>query len=170
MFYLLGFDPIKPDYGLIFWTALIFLGFWFIVGRFAFRPIANALRKREVDIQQALDQAKVAREEMSKMQAENEKLLAEAREERARILNDAKVAGDQIVHDSKNKAKEEAQKIVSSALTEIENQKKQALIEVKNQVGSMALEIAGQVLRKALENDQTQQELVNTLVQEIKLN
>lgn len=170
MFYLLGFDPIKPDVGLIFWTTIIFLLFWLIVGRFAFKPIANALRKREQDIQSSLDQAKLAREEMSNLKAENEKLLAEAREERAKILKDARDAGDQIVKDAKEKAKDEAQKIVSSAMAEIENQKKQALIEVKNEVGNMALGIAEQVLRKELKQDQAQQDLVNTLVREIKLN
>ena len=170
MFYLLGFDPIKPDVGLIFWTTVIFLLFWTIVGRFAFKPIANALKKREQDIQASLDEAKRAREEMAGLKAENEKLLAEAREERARILRDAKESGDQIVQESKQKAKDEAQKIVSSALAEIENQKKQALIEVKNQVGNMALDIASQILRKELKHDQTQHELVETLVKELKLN
>lgn len=170
MFYLLGFDPIKPDVGLIFWTTIIFLLFWLIVGRFAFKPIANALKKRELDIQSSLDQAKMARDEMANLKAENEKLLAEAREERAKILKEARGAGDQIVKDAKEKAKDEAQKIVSSAMAEIENQKKQALIEVKNEVGNMALDIAEKVLRKTLKQDQAQQDLVNTLVREIKLN
>lgn len=170
MFYLLGFDPIKPDVGLIFWTTIIFLLFWTIVGRFAFKPIANALRKRELDIQSSLDEAKKAREEMSNLKAENDKLLAEAREERAKILKSAKETSDQIVNEAKQKAKDEAQKIVSSAMAEIDKQKKQALIEVKNQVGNMALDIAEQVLRKQLKQDQAQQDLVNTLVKEIKLN
>ena len=170
MFYLLDFDPIKPDIGLLFWTSVIFLLFWSIVGRFAFKPIANALKKRELDIQTSLDQAKHARDEMSKLQAENEKLLAEAREERAKILKQAKESGEHIVQESKQKAKDEAQKIVASAMSEIENQKKQAILEVKNQVGAMALDIASKVLHKELANDAAQQELVNTLVKEIKLN
>ena len=170
MFYLLDFDPIKPDIGLLFWTSVIFVLFWSIVGRFAFKPIANALKKRELDIQTSLDQAKHARDEMSKLQAENEKLLAEAREERAKILKEAKESGEHIVQESKQKAKGEAQKIVASAMAEIENQKKQALLEVKNQLGAMALDIASKVLHKELANDAAQQELVNTLVKEIKLN
>ncbi len=168
--FLLEFNPIKPDIGLIFWTTLIFLLFWTIVGKFAFRPIANALKKREVDIQTSLDQAKVAREEMANLQAENEKLLAEAREERARIIRDSKEAGDRIVQESKQRAKEEAQKIVASARNEIESQKKQALLDVKNQVGMMALDIAGQVLRRELSDDQKQVDFVGKLVREIKLN
>ena len=168
MFYL--FDPIKPDIGLIFWTTVIFGLFWLIVGRYAFKPIANALRKRELDIQSALDQAKHAKREMANLKTENEKLLVEAREERAKILKEAKDAGEHIVQDAKNKAKEEAQKIVTSAQNEIEGLKKEALIEVKNQVGNMALDIAEQVLRSSLKEDQQQQALVETLVKEIKFN
>lgn len=170
MFYLLDFSPIKPDIGLILWTTIIFGLFWALVGRFAFRPIADALRKRELDIQTSLDEAKLARQEMSNLKAENEKLLSEAREERARILKDAKDAGERIVNEAKTRARDEAQKIVTSARDEIEGQKKQALIEVKNQVGNMALDIAEQVLRQRLKDDRAQVDLVNTLVKEIKLN
>jgi F-type H+-transporting ATPase subunit b len=170
MFYLMYFYTFKPDIGLIFWTIIIFGLFWGIVGKFAFRPIADALKKREVDIQSSLDQAKHARDEMANLKSENEKLLSEAREERARLLKDAKDSGEQIVQDAKKRAKDEAQKIVTSAMNEIENQKKQAVIEVKNQVGAMALDIASKVLHKELQSDQAQQELVNTLVKEIKLN
>lgn len=170
MFYLLDFSPIKPDIGLILWTTVIFGLFWLIVGRFAFRPIAEALRKREDDIQSSLDEAKRAKEEMSQLKSENDKLLAQAREERARILKDAKDASNQLINDAKTKAKEEAQKIVTDARLEIENQTRQALIEVKNQVGNMALDIAGKVLRRELEGNQAQEDFVNTLVKEIDLN
>lgn len=170
MFYLLDFSPIKPDIGLILWTTVIFGLFWLIVGRFAFRPIAEALRKREDDIQSSLDEAKLAKEEMSQLKSENDKLLAQAREERARILRDAKDASNQLVNDAKNKAKEEAQKIVSDARVEIENQTKQALLDVKNQVGNMALDIAGKVLRRELQGNQAQEEFVEKLVKEIELN
>jgi F-type H+-transporting ATPase subunit b len=170
MFYLLDFEPIKPDIGLIFWTTIIFGLFWLVVGKFDFKPIASDLRQREQDIQSSLDQAKQAKLEMANLKAENEKLLASAREERAKILKEAKDAGEHIVQDAKVRAKDEAQKIVISAKNEIENQKKQALIEVKNQVGNMALDIAEQVLRRKLQDDKEQQELVNTLVKEIKFN
>ena len=170
MFYLLDFNPILPDVGLIFWSTLTFLAFWFIVGRFAFKPIAGALRKRENDIQGALDEAKLAREEMARLKSDNDKLLAQAREEQARILKESKDSGNRIIAESKDKAKEEAQKIVESARLEIEKQKQEALLAVKNEVGAMALGIAEKVLRKELASDTSQQEYVEKLVGEIELN
>ncbi len=168
--YLAGFDVILPDPGLVFWTSIVFLIVWFLIGRFAFRPIQKALRDREDTIQNALDEAKRAREEMQSLQAKNEELLVEAQEERTKILQEAKTMKESIVNEAKDKAKAEAQKIVLNAKQEIENQKQAALIDVKNKAGLMALEIAEKVLRKELQSDKAQQDFVNGLAEEIKLN
>ncbi len=167
---LLDFSPIKPDLGLILWTSVIFLLFLFMMSKMAFKPIANALRSRENDIQSSLDEAKKAKAEMASMKAENEKLLVEAREERAAMLKDAKEAKSQIISEAKTNAKLEANKILESAKVEIVNQKNAAMVEMKNQVGSMALDIAEKVIKKELQNDAAHQSFVNTLVSEIKLN
>lgn len=168
--FLLDFSPIKPDLGLILWTTVIFLLFWFIMGKMAFKPIANALKTREDDIQTALDEAKKAKEEMANLKAENERILVEAREERANILKEAKDAKTKIISEAKDEAKHEASKIMNTAKVEIENQKKTAMSDLKNQVGNMALDIAEQVIRKDLKSDSNQQSFVNQLVDDIKLN
>ncbi|MCI5082102.1 MAG: F0F1 ATP synthase subunit B [Saprospiraceae bacterium] len=168
--FLADFSVIRPDPGLILWTTVVFLLVWIILGRMAFRPIQNALKQREDDIQSSLDEAKRAREEMANLKAENEQLLIEAREERAKILKEAKEAKETIIEEAKDKAKEEAQKIVASAKQEIENQKMAAVTEVKNQMGKMAIEIAEKVMRKDLAADSGQKDFVNRLVDEFKLN
>lgn len=170
MFFLADFSPIKPDFGLILWTTIIFGLFWFLIGKYAFRPIAEALKSREDDIQSALDEAKKAKEEMANLKAENEKILAQAREERAQILKEAKDTKNSIVTEAKDQAKAEAQKIITSAKAEIETEKIAAISEVKNQVGSMAISIAEQVMRKDLKGDTEQENLVSKLMGEIKLN
>ncbi len=170
MIFLADFTVIKPDFGLLFWTFVIFLLFWFVIGKFAFRPIAEALKEREHDIQDSLDQAKKARQDMANLKAENEELLAQAREERSKILKEAKEASDRIVADAKNKAKAEAQKIVADAKEQIEHQKMAAIVELKNQVGAMSLSIAEKVIRKELAGNAEQEAFVNGLVAEIELN
>jgi F-type H+-transporting ATPase subunit b len=170
MFLLADFNVIKPDFGLIFWTTIIFGLFWWLIGRFAFKPIAQALRERENEIQGALDESKRTREEMEKMRADNAQLLAEAREEKSKILNEAKLIKNEIISEARTKAKDEAQKIVTNAKIEIDNQKKAAILEVKNEVGNMALNIAEQVIRKELQGSKEHESFVNSLVKEIKLN
>lgn len=170
LFILLELNPIKPDFGLFFWTVVIFCIFWFLMSRMAFGPIKNALKKRENDIQTALDESKLAREEMANMKSENAKLLAEANAERSRILQEAKELKANIINEAKDKAKEEATKIVTNAKIEIDNQRKAAVTEIKNQAGIMAIEIAEQLVKKNLKGDAEQEGLVNTLVEKFNLN
>lgn len=170
MFFLISFTPFQPTPGLAIWSLFIFLLFWFIMSKVAFRPIAEALAKRENDIQDAIDQAKRTREEMANMKSENEKLLAQAREERTKILQEAKEIKSQMISEAKEKAKEEATKIVNNAMTDIENQRKAAITEVKNELGNMALTIAEKVIRKELKGNAEQESFVNSLVKEIHLN
>jgi len=170
MIFLADFSPIKPDFGLLFWSTVFFLIFWFGIGKFAFKAIANALKERAQDIQNSLDQAKKAREEMSQLVAENEQLLAQAREERAQILREAKEAKDEIVADARDKAKQEAQIIINNAKEAIENLKQEAMVDVKNKAGLLALELAEKVMRKELSNDADHKQYVNTLLDEFKMN
>ena len=166
----IDFSPIKPTFGLLFWSSLIFLILWLIIGKFAFKPIISALNSRANDIQDSLNAAKNAKEEMMKLKSENEQIMNEAREEKMRILRDAKESANQIVAEARDKAKEEAQRIVVNAKNDIENAKKSALVDVKNQVGVMAVDIAEKIIRQKLETDQNQQDYIKRLVDEIKVN
>ena len=169
MIILADFSVIRPDPGLLIWTSLIFLLFWVLIGKFAFKPIANALRTREDSIRDALASADNARSEMENLQSKNEELIDMAREERSKILKEAKDAKDQIVSEAKVKAKEEAALVISNAMNEIEAQKKSAIEEVKNSVGNIALEIAEKVIQKELKGDKENEKFVQTLIDDIKL-
>jgi F-type H+-transporting ATPase subunit b len=169
MILLIDLPVMMPDPGLLFWTVLIFLVFWFFLGKATFTPIAQALKSREDSIDSALKQAEVARQEMGNMKSENEKLLAQAREERAAILREANANKDAILSEARAKAKEDASKLIATAKVDIENQQKAAMTQVKNDVGNMALAIAEKIIRKQLANDPAQVQFANDLVKEVKL-
>jgi F-type H+-transporting ATPase subunit b len=168
--FLADFPVIKPDPGLIFWTALIFIVLWFFLGRMAFRPIQNALKKRENDIQSSLDEAKRVRDEMSKLKADNQALLKLAQEERVKILREAAETKDAIISEAKAKAREESRRIVEEAKELIEHQKMAAIIDVKNQVGNMTIDLTERLLRVTLKDKAEHEKLVNRLMDEMKLN
>ena len=170
MLFLGDFSVIKPDPGLLFWTTVIFLLFWYIMSRFAFKPIAEALKKREMDIQAALDEAKMARKEMANLQAENEILLNQAREERTQMLKEAKDLKDQIITEAKERANAEYKRKVESAIRDIENQKNAAMVDLKNKAGQMANDIAEKIIKKDLANNPEQVTYAKSLVDNIKLN
>ncbi|GAB4495468.1 MAG: F0F1 ATP synthase subunit B [Saprospiraceae bacterium] len=170
MLFLVDFNVLKPEPGLLLWTLLIFTIFWFLMSRFAFKPIGSALKQRETDIQNALDEAKKAREEMSNLKAENEKLLQQAREERSQILKEAKEAKDEIIAEAKARANAEYKRKVESAMQDIENQKQAAMVALKNQAGQLAIEIAEKILRKELADKAAQEAYAKNLAETIKLN
>ncbi len=170
MLILSGFSVLKPDLGLFLWTVIIFALFWLLVGKYAFKPIAGAIKKREEDIQSALDEARKAQTKMESLTSSNEALLQEAREERSKILKEAKELRDSIVGEAHNQAKEEASKVLDAAKSEIESQKNAAIAEVKNEVGKFSLEIAEKVLGRELDSDKGHEDYVASLVDQIKLN
>ncbi len=168
---LLALNPlVSPDPGLFIWSTIAFVLLFFLLSKFAWKPIIKALDERERSIEDALTKAEMAKEELSKLTNENEQLLKQARGERDEILKEAKILKDQIVHDAKNLAQIESSKMIEKARHEIHNQKIAALEDIKNQVATLSLDIATKILRKQFEDQKKQQALVTDLVETIELN
>ncbi|TXF91271.1 F0F1 ATP synthase subunit B [Neolewinella aurantiaca] len=162
--FLVDFSVIKPDPGLLFWTTIFFLLVWIILGKVAFKPISKALTKRENDIQDSIDEAKLVQAQMAQLKEDNQRLLAEAREESTRIVAEAEAFAKKRRDDAVNEAKEAAQKVSENAQREIANMRDSAMADLKKEVGAMALDIAEKVIRKDLKSDATQKALVSELV------
>jgi F-type H+-transporting ATPase subunit b len=161
---------LTPGLGIFVWTLLAFLIVFFILKKFAWKPILETLSQREKHIADSIATADKVKAEMAQLKNENEALMAQAREERSQMLKDAKEVRDRIVQEAKDKAKSEAAKIIADAQLAIEQQKNAAIVEVKNQVGSLVLEVAAKVLRRELSNKSEQEKYIKDLSQDIKLN
>jgi F-type H+-transporting ATPase subunit b len=163
-------DLLNPSFGLIFWTLLAFLLVFFILKKYAWKPILKSLNDREQGIADSLATAEKVKAEMVQLKGENEALLAKAREERAQLLKEARDTRDKIVNEAKEQAKIEAGKIISDAQAAIEQQKMAALTEVKNQVGNLVVEVAEKILRRELADKGQQESYIRQLTNESKLN
>lgn len=161
---------LTPGFGLIIWTLLAFLIVFFILKKFAWKPILNSMNKREEGIAESLATAEKIKSEMALMKSENEALLAKAREERAQLLKEAKETKDKIINDAKEQAKIETNKIIADAQSVINQQKMAALTDLKNQVGSLVVEVSEKVLRRELSNKQEQEKYIEQLAENVKLN
>ena len=155
--------------GLFFWQSLIFIGLLFMLRKFAWKPILDAVNDRETSIKDALASAEAARDEMKNLQSDNQRILKEARAEKESLLKEASTIRSELINNAKEEAQEEAQKILSQAQDAIQSEKRAAVKELKEQVGSIAMEIAEKVLQKELENKDRQLELVDQLLQDTKL-
>jgi F-type H+-transporting ATPase subunit b len=161
---------LQPQFGLVFWTLCLFVLFYFILGKFAWKPIMGALKAREEGIEKSLQQAALAREEMAKLTSDNEKLLAQARVERDEILKDARLIGEKLVTEAREKGQEENRRMVEKARQEILSEKMAALTEVKNQAANLSILVAEKVLRKQMANNAEQVAFAETIVKELHLN
>lgn len=163
-------DLLTPELGLFFWTLIAFLLVFFILRKFAWKPILSTLDEREKGIADSIATAERVKNEMSQLKSENEKLMAQAREERTQMLKEAKEMKDRIINEAKDQAKIEAGKIMTDAQLQIQQQKMAALTEVKNEIGNLAVEVAGKILRKQLSAADGQDAYMKMLAEDIKLN
>ena len=161
---------IEPGVGLIFWTTITFLLLLFLLGKFAWKPILNAIKSREDSITKALASAESALKDMRELKAANETIMTQARAERDTLLKEARDTKDAIINEAKQKATSEADRILSTAREQITNEKNAAVAELKNQVASLSIEIAEKILRSELSNDEKQKALVSNLMKDVTLN
>ncbi|MCU0435027.1 MAG: F0F1 ATP synthase subunit B [Bacteroidia bacterium] len=163
-------DLVKPDLGLFFWMMVTFLIVLFLLTRFAWKPIMKMIKDREASIDDALKSAEKAKADIASMQADNERLLNEARRERDTMLKEARDMKDAIVAEAKGKAKQEADKLIAAARESIHNEKMAAITELKNQVAQLSIDIAEKMLKRELSAENKQKELIGDLLKDAKLN
>lgn len=161
---------LTPSIGLIFWMTISFIVLLIILGKYAWKPILKALENRENSIQKSLDEAKNAREAMAKLTSQNEQILKEARMEREAILKEAREIKDKIINDAKDAATAESNKIIQSAKETINAERISAINQIKSEVADLSVEIAKKVLQKELSSPEEQKKLIDSLVNQAKLN
>lgn len=163
-------ELLLPKLGFIFWMLIVFGIVFFILAKYAWKPIINSLKDREKNISDAILSAEMVRKEMSELKSENEALLAKAREERGQMIREAKEMRDKIILDAKEEARGEMNKIVADAQNVIHQQKMAAITDLKNQVGNLVLEVSEKVLRRELNNKAEQEKYIQQLTQNVDLN
>ena len=161
---------IEPGIGLLFWMTLTFLILLFFLAKFAWKPIMAAINEREVTIVDSLNQAKLAKQEVLNLKAENEIIIREAKVERDNILKEARQIKDRIVGEAKDLAKTEGDKMIEQARQSIQAEKASAMADIKNQIGALSVNIAESILKQKLDNDGAQNTLVENILNKTNLN
>lgn len=161
---------IEPGIGLLFWMTLTFVILLFILGKFAWKPIINAINEREISIVDSLNQAKLARQEVQNLKAENEHIIREAKLERDNILKEAREIKDKIVGEAKDAARTEGDKLIEQARQTIQAEKSAAVADIKNQIGTLSVNIAESILKEKLDNSEAQNTLVENYLNTTNLN
>jgi F-type H+-transporting ATPase subunit b len=161
---------VQPELGLLFWMTISFGIVFFILAKFAWKPILKSLKDRDYHIESALKSADQAKEEMKKLQADNEKIINEAKGERDKLIKEAREVKENIIREAKGQAQSEAAKMIEIARESIENEKSTAITEIKNQVSLLSVQIAEKILKKELANKADQKEYIEEMLKEINPN
>ena len=163
-------DLVTPDIGLIFWTTVSFAILYFVLSKFAWKPILGAVNERQESIKDALSSAEKAKEEMENLKAANEKILNDAKLQRESLLKEAREIKSKIISEAEYEAKEKANKLIESAKAAIENEKAAAMKELKNTVVDLSFDIAEKLISKELDNKEKQLENIQDILDNTKLN
>lgn len=158
------------SFGLFFYQIAILVVLVFLLRKFAWKPIIDALNSREEGIQTALASAENARKEMQNLQADNEKLLHQARMERDNMLKEAREIKERMIAEARTEAQTEGEKMIAQAKASIQTEKNAALADIKSQVASLSVQIAEKILREELSSEEKQHKLVDEMLGDVTLN
>lgn len=163
-------DLITPNPGLIVWMIIIFGVLFFLLSKFAWKPILSSLKERNENIDSALKMAEETRAEMAKLKSNNEAEKAEARKERDLIIKQAKEASERLIVEAKSKAISESAKIMNDAREAIKQERVAMTAQIKEDMAKFSIEIAERVIRRELADKKSQQIFVSELISDTKLN
>lgn len=158
-----------PESGLLFWMLLTFGIVVFVLAKFGFPIIIKMVEDRKAFIDESLQSAIKANEQLAKVKVESEALLDDARKEQAKILAEAAKTRDAIIQSAKDKANVEASELVEMARKQIEAEKEDALHSIRREVAKISVDIAEKVLRTNLENNKDQMQMIDRLMDEVNI-
>lgn len=160
---------LTPDFGLLFWMLLCFLLVATILGKWGWPAIVGMIEDRGNYIEESLKKADEANAALANLKAENERLLAEAKNERLEMLKEASKLKEKMIADAKTQATAEANKIIENAKESIQLEKDNVVKEIRSQVAELSVSIAERVIRGELKSSESQIDMVNKLLDEINV-
>jgi F-type H+-transporting ATPase subunit b len=157
---------VSPDVGLMIWTLVVFGLSLFILSKFAFPRIAEALDKRQHAIEESIEIAERTRTEADALLAEYRERLAEARNQADEIVARARKTAESTESHAVADAKRKREELMEQTRREIEAETKRAVAEIRHEVADLTVLATEKVTRKTL-TDADQRKLVDEAVAEL---
>ena len=157
---------VSPNVGLMIWTLVVFgLSMW-ILGKYAFPRIAEALDKRQRAIEESIDTAERTRREADELLAEYRARLAEARTQADEIVARARKTGENTESEAIADSKRKREELMDQTRREIEAETNRAIAELRSQVADLTVLATEKVTRRTL-TEADQRQLVADAVSEL---
>ena len=162
-----GSALITPEIGLVFWTLVTFLVLLFVLSKFAWKPIINAMNAREDGIKSDLDNARTQRDEAERLLEDHRGLLNQARRERAEAVEAGRRDAERLKAEILEEARKQREQLIAQAETQIQAGLRQARAELKGEAADLAIKAAGRLMGKNLD-DATQRRLVEDYLTDLE--
>jgi len=159
-------DLLTPNGGLMFWTLVVFLFLFFILGRFVFPKITAAVEAREKALEDAIEGAKADREAAAKALAEQQRQIDAARLEAQKIIVEGRQVGEKLRADMIEETHKQQQAMLERARHEIEAEKENAIAALRREAIELAIAGASKVIEKNLD-DQANRKIVEAFLSSI---
>jgi len=156
---------VQPDPGLFIWTILTFVVLLVLLGKFAWKPLLAALDRRHEMIKDSLDDARMAQQELERLQQESKQIISGARVEAQSILANTRSEAEKLKGEMRQKAKEEADSIVRNAEKRIQVETEKAISEIRGEVVELSLLVASKLMEKNLSKEDNQSLIEESLKQ-----
>ena len=157
---------VSPDVGLMIWLLLAFFVTLFILRKYAFPAIADALDKRQRAIEESIDAAERTRTEADQLLSEYRQRLTDARAQADEIVARAERAGEVAKDESLAAAKKQREELLEQTKRDVEAETRRALQEIRREVADLTVMATEKVTRKTLDASD-QQRLVDDALAEL---
>jgi F-type H+-transporting ATPase subunit b len=126
---------------------------FFVLWRFAYKPIFSMLQARKEKIAESLANAEKIKADVARTEAERQKILAEAGEKADKLIDEARQAAARVREQETQKAIAAAEQIVTKAREAAAQERLQMLGELKREVGRLVVKTTTTVTGKILTPD-----------------
>lgn len=144
---------VQTDPGLFIWTIITFLVLLALLAKFAWRPLLEALERRQESIRKSLDDAKRAQEELARLQTESAEIIRQARVEADGLITRTRADAERLREEMRQKARAESEGIVRNAERQIQLETARALQQIRTEAVDLSVMIASKIIQRNLSKE-----------------
>lgn len=146
-------SPFEVNFGLFFWTLLIFAILFFLLWKFAWPQILKATTDREEKIKSQLAEAERMNTEAKAALAAAEKHRMDAQHDAQHLLAEAKAAVDKERASAVEKIKADQDALLERTRRDIASERDKAIADLRREAVDLALGAAAKVIGQRLDSE-----------------
>lgn len=146
-------SPFEVNFGLFFWTWIVFLLLLWLLKKFAWPQIVGSVEAREKRLADQIAETARLQAEAKRLLEQNQKALADARVQAASLLAEAKAQSDKERTAAVEKTRVEQEELLARARRDIATERDRAIGELRREAVDLSLAAATKLVGERLDNE-----------------